>query len=127
VNDVDDAWDTVQTQDNEPTELRSLAVLSSPLNAVTLLAFPPTITHLALLDVPYRIPIQRLPTICPLLVFLDLSYNIWLSTQMVEDEIKWGRLRRLEVVGLRQCFVKVTPRVLLELNRGRWEDVRVIQ
>jgi hypothetical protein len=127
-----ESWDAVPTQDSESLALRSLAILSSPLSAATILAFPPTITHLVLIKIPHRIPLQRLPMICPLLVFLDLSYNAWLYAFQVVDrgtpmleEVEWGKLRRLEVVGLREC--PVTPKVLLELNRGRWEDVRVIQ
>ena len=127
-----ESWDAVPTQDSESLALRSLAILSSPLSAAIMLAFPPTITHLALIKIPHRIPLQRLPMICPLLVFLDLSYNAWLHAFQVVDrgipmleEVEWGKLRRLEVVGLREC--PVTPKVLLELNRGRWEDVRVIQ
>ncbi|KAG8217879.1 hypothetical protein J3R82DRAFT_6045 [Butyriboletus roseoflavus] len=126
------SWDAVQTRDNEPLVLRSLAVLSSPLSAATVLAFPPTITHLVLVNIPHRIPLQRLPTICPLLVLLDLSYNPWLYSFEVVDggrpileEVGWAKLRRLEVIGLRAC--PVTQTLLLELNRGRWEDIRVIQ
>ncbi|KAG6376508.1 hypothetical protein JVT61DRAFT_2501 [Boletus reticuloceps] len=127
-----ESWDVVPMQDNEPLALRSLAILSSRLSAATMLAFPPTITHLALIHMPNRISLQRLPTICPLLVFLDLSYNAWLYTVQPVDrgtpmleEVEWGKLRRLEVIGLREC--PVTTKVLLGLNRGRWEDVRVIQ
>ncbi|KAF8557318.1 hypothetical protein OG21DRAFT_1407464, partial [Imleria badia] len=131
-SDPSESWDAVQTQDSESLALRYLAILSSPLSAATMLTFPPTITHLALINIPHRISLQRLPTICPLLVFLDLSYNAWLyalqavgtETPMLE-ELEWGKWRRLEVVGLREC--PVTPKVLLELNRGRWEDVRVIR
>ena len=127
-----ESWDTAPTQDSESLALRSLAVLSSPLSAATMLALPPTITHLALINIPHRISLQRLPTICPLLVFLDLSYNMWLHAFQVTakgvpllEEIEWTKLRRLEVVGLREC--PVTPKVLLELNRGRWEDIKIIQ
>lgn len=128
----DGSWDAVQTRDSEPLALRSLAVLSSFLSASTVLAFPPTITHLALVNIPVRISLQRLPTICPLLVLLDLSYNRWLYTAEVADrgrpmleEVGWGKLRRLEVLGLRGY--SVTPTLLLKLNKGRWEDVRVVK
>ncbi|KAH0827026.1 hypothetical protein J3R83DRAFT_4707 [Lanmaoa asiatica] len=127
-----ESWDAVQTRDSEPLALRSLAILSSPLSAATTLAFPPTITHLVLINIPHRIPLQRLPTICPLLVLLDLSYNAWLySSEAIDggrpilEEVGWGKLRRLEVLGLRACLV--TPMLLLRLNRGRWEDVRIIR
>lgn len=131
-SELNESWDAMPTQDNESLALRSLAIFSSPLSAATMLTFPPTITHLALIGIPHRIALPRLPTICPLLVFLDLSYNEWFyafevvgrATPILE-EIEWGKWRRLEVVGLRGC--PVTPKVLLELNRGRWEDVRVIQ
>ncbi|KAN0076902.1 hypothetical protein V8E55_010757 [Tylopilus felleus] len=121
-------WDAVHDQESESLVLRALAVLSSPLIASTMLAFPPTITHLALVHIPHRISLHRLPAICPLLVFLDLSYNTWLHASQgasMLEEVEWGKLRRLEVLGLRECLV--TPKVLLELHRGRWEDVRVIQ
>jgi len=131
-NDPNETWDAVPTHDGESLALRSLVILSSPLSAATMLAFPPTITHLALIKITHQIPLRRLPTICPLLVFLDLSFNVWLYASQVVDrgapvleEMEWRKLRRLEVVGLRQC--PVTPKVLLELNRGRWEDVVIIQ
>ncbi|KAG9318855.1 hypothetical protein JVU11DRAFT_961 [Chiua virens] len=127
-----ETWDAVEALDtDESAALRSLAVVSSPLSAATVLAFPPTITHLALIDVPRWLALWRLPTICPLVVFLDLSYNTWLRADErgrgapVLEEVGWNGLRRLEVLGLRGCHV--TPKVLLELNRGRWEEVRVIQ
>lgn len=129
---ADASWDAdaVHTQDDEPLALCSLAILSSPLSAATMLAFPPTITHLALINIPHRIPLPRLPTICPLVVLLDLSYNAWLHAfgprgPSMLEEVEWGKLRRLEVLGLREC--PVTPKLLIELNRGRWEDVRIIQ
>ncbi|KAI9570443.1 hypothetical protein HD554DRAFT_2082122 [Boletus coccyginus] len=131
-DDPSETWDAMPAYDNESLALRSLVILSSPLSAATMLAFPPTITHLALIKITHQIPLRRLPTICPLLVFLDLSYNAWLYASQVVDkgapmleEIEWRKLRRLEVVGLRQC--PVTPNVRMELNRGRWEDVVIIQ
>ena len=128
------AWDAAPAQDSDDDDdavaLRSLTVLSSPLSAATLLAFPPTITHLALIRLPHAIPLPRLPTVCPLLVLLDVSYNAWLydvglrEPPMLE-QVKWVKLRQLEVLGLREC--RITPKILLELNRSRWEDVRVIR
>ncbi|KIJ69052.1 hypothetical protein HYDPIDRAFT_123078 [Hydnomerulius pinastri MD-312] len=122
------SWDSAPIQDTDPPPLFSLSLLSTLLSVPTFLALPPTITHLALLNIPFQVPLQRLPTICPLLVLLDLSYNSWLSPKAgprILEEVGWGRLRRLEVLGLRGCLV--TSKLLVEVNRGRWEDVKVIR
>ncbi|KZT26469.1 hypothetical protein NEOLEDRAFT_1177474 [Neolentinus lepideus HHB14362 ss-1] len=108
--------------------LLSLTLLSTPLTIPTLLTVPPTLTHLALLAIPSLVPIQHLPSICPLLVVLDLSYNKWIDKGGVGEKalrrVEWRRLRRLEVLGLRGCAVDTED--LREVNRERWEDVRVI-
>ncbi|KIK92406.1 hypothetical protein PAXRUDRAFT_577828 [Paxillus rubicundulus Ve08.2h10] len=129
-NDVSTSWDSAQ--DIEPPPLLSLAVLSSLLSIPTFLTLPPTITHLALINISYPVPLQRLPTTCPLLVLSDLSYNIWLSAsasagrggRTLLEEVEWGKLRKLEMFGVRGCLV--TSKVLLEINRARWKDVKVI-
>ncbi|KIJ04844.1 hypothetical protein PAXINDRAFT_94222, partial [Paxillus involutus ATCC 200175] len=136
-SDDSEAWDDVSTswdsaQDIDPPPLFSLTILSGLLSIPTFLTLPPTITHLALLNIPYPVPLQRLPTICPLLVLLDLSYNIWLSPsaspnkggRILLEEVEWRKLRKLEMFGVRGCLV--TTKVLVEVNRARWKDVKVI-
>ncbi|KAF9218095.1 hypothetical protein BS17DRAFT_792042, partial [Gyrodon lividus] len=128
-DDVSTSWDSAQ--DSDLLSLLSLSILSTLLSIPTFLALPPTITHLALVNIPYQVPLQRLPTICPLLVLLDLSYNIWLSSSISPDigrileEVEWGRLRKLEMLGVRGCLV--TSKALVEVNRARWKDVKVIR
>ncbi|KIO13678.1 hypothetical protein M404DRAFT_993221 [Pisolithus tinctorius Marx 270] len=128
-DDVEDTWDDTQSLGTEPALLTMLCFVSTLLTVPTFLALPPTITHLALLNIPYQVPLQRLPTICPLLVFLDLSYNDWLGRSSARGNhilmsMTWYKLRHLQVLGLRGC--PVAPTLLAEVNRGRWKDVRII-
>ncbi|KAH7889383.1 hypothetical protein F5I97DRAFT_1923926 [Phlebopus sp. FC_14] len=123
-------WDSATARYGQSTPLYSLSMVSTLLTVPTFLALPPTISRLALLNIPYQVPLQRLPTVCPLLVLLDLSYNSWLSPSstsrgQILEEVSWTKLRHLEVVGLRNCLV--TSKLLVELNRGRWEDIKIVR
>ncbi|KAI6138846.1 hypothetical protein EDD17DRAFT_1673212, partial [Pisolithus thermaeus] len=128
-NDAEDTWDDTLSLDTELASPTMLSFVSTLLTVPTFLALPHTITHLALLNIPYQVPLQRLPTICPLLVFLDLSYNDWLSRSSAKGDqilmsVAWHKLRHLQVLGLREFCVAFT--LLTEINRGRWKDVRII-
>ncbi|KAF9246136.1 hypothetical protein BU15DRAFT_70252 [Melanogaster broomeanus] len=92
-DDLSTSWDSAQIQDTDTPPLLSLSVLSTPMSVPTFLTLPPTITHLALVNIQHQVPLQRLPTICPLLVLLDLSYNIWLSPSaaLLSGEGYWKR------------------------------------
>ncbi|TFK30014.1 hypothetical protein FA15DRAFT_630848 [Coprinopsis marcescibilis] len=123
----EESWDS---EDKSPTLLRTVIVISSRLSMATLLSFPPTITHLALVRIPAPISLHRLPKTCPLLVFLDLSYNDWLSSPSIEtlrswDRIDWSRWRELKDLGLRGS--NMPKNMLDKVNQGRWEDVDIIQ
>ncbi|KAG6868234.1 hypothetical protein C0993_005934 [Termitomyces sp. T159_Od127] len=120
----DDDWDT--DADAEP--LGTLALVSVRLATSTMLSLPPTLTRLALLDLGAAVPLHRLPSTCPQLVVLDLSYNAWLcaaaDSERALARVEWGRWHDLRILGLRGCAVSST--ILGKLNRGRWDDVEVV-
>ena len=68
-----------ETEESTEEPLLSLILVSTHLPTTILLALPPSITRLALIDLPTPIPLHRLPKLCPMLVLLDLSYNKWLQ------------------------------------------------
>ncbi|KAG1891123.1 hypothetical protein F4604DRAFT_1876292 [Suillus subluteus] len=119
-------WESLATQGSEPSALFSLTLLSTPLT-FALSDLPPTITCLALINIPKPVSLQRLPLYCPLVSLLDLSYNSWLisaSGEKLLQDYPWTKLRYLKVLGLRGCHV--TSTLLSQVNRGRWDDVDVI-
>ncbi|KAG0707651.1 hypothetical protein DFH29DRAFT_994681 [Suillus ampliporus] len=118
-------WDSLATQ-GEPSVLFSLTLLSTPLT-FNLSDLPPTITCLALINIPKPVSLQRLPSHCPLVSLLDLSYNSWLipaSGEKLLEDYPWTKLHYLKVLGLRGCHV--TSTLLSQVNRGRWDDVDVV-
>ncbi|KAL0581549.1 hypothetical protein V5O48_000478 [Marasmius crinis-equi] len=123
----DHDWDS---DDPSPNPLRLLALVSTKLGLPTLLSLPPTITHMALIKLPTPIPLHRLPSVCPLLELLDLSYNLWLQPPSEEttrslERLDWGKWRRLETLGIREC--SIPEETIAMVNRGRWDDVVIIQ
>ena len=120
----DSTWDSCATQGNEPSVLFSLILLSTPLT-FALNDLPPTITCLVLINIPKPTALQRLPSYCPLVSLLDLSYNSWLSPVLGEkllEDYPWTKLRHLKVLGLRGCHV--TSTLLSQINR--WNDIDII-
>ncbi|KAG7092562.1 hypothetical protein E1B28_008911 [Marasmius oreades] len=120
-------WDS---DDPVPNPLRLFALVLTKLATSTLLTLPPTITHMALIKLPTPIPLHRLPLVCPLLEVLDLSYNTWLcppSDEMLKslERLDWARWRHLQVLGIRECFMP--EETIVSVNRGRWDDVELIQ
>ncbi|KAF9265477.1 hypothetical protein L218DRAFT_860186 [Marasmius fiardii PR-910] len=120
-------WDS---DDPLPNPLRLFALVSTKLASSTLLTLPPTITHMALLRLPTPIPLHRLPLVCPLVEILDLSYNAWLlppsdETTKSLERLDWGKWRRLQVLGIREC--SMPEETIANVNRGRWDDVEIIQ
>jgi hypothetical protein len=94
-----------------------------------LLALPPSLTRLALIRLSAPIPVHRLPDKCPLLDFLDISYNPWLAEpawgrERALERVAWGRWAYLKVLGCRDCGI--TLEELRRVNEGRWEDVRIV-
>ncbi|KAG5342822.1 hypothetical protein C0989_008772 [Termitomyces sp. Mn162] len=118
-------WDT----DSGAEPLGTLVLVSTYLATSTLLSLPPTITRMALVNLPAAIPLHRLPNTCPLLVVLDLSYNSWLSvveeSEKALEWVEWKRWSKLSILGLRGCAVSST--LIGKLNTGRWDDVEVVQ
>ncbi|KAE9409605.1 hypothetical protein BT96DRAFT_848244 [Gymnopus androsaceus JB14] len=119
-------WDM---EDSTPNPLQSLIIVSNRLAMSTVLTFPPTITHLALINLENPIPLHQLPALCPLLLFLDLSYNLWLTNMSVDtlksiERVDWSRWSQLKTLGWRECFI---PDGMLDsLNKRRWDDVEVM-
>jgi hypothetical protein len=83
---------------------------------------------MVLINIHNPIPIHRFPKICPLLEFLDLSYNNWLGQPeegiSTLDRVEWTRWIHLKVLGLRDCHVPED--ILKKVNRGRWDDVAMV-
>jgi len=109
--------------------LHSLLMVSTRLSASMLLTLPPTLTHIALINIPNPIPLHRIPKICPLLEILDLSYNHWLGQPEGQgvsmlDRVEWTRWIRLRILGLRDCYIPQD--ILQKVNRGRWDDVDIV-
>ncbi|RDB21261.1 hypothetical protein Hypma_011689 [Hypsizygus marmoreus] len=123
----DDSW---ESEESVPEPLSTLILISTRLSASSLLSLPPTLTKLALINLPVPISVHRLPRMCPLLTILDLSYNDWLrpgssSAESTLDRVEWSRWNHLHILGLREC--NVSSEMLVKLNRGRWDDVEVVQ
>jgi hypothetical protein len=123
------SWEESQYDQAMPTPLHTFVLMSTIVPVSTFLTFPVTITRMALINLQAPLPIHRLPNVCPLLIFLDLSYNQWMSKAGVGDKllerVTWSRLNRLEVLGLRGCLINDETR--LRINAGRWNDVDIIQ
>lgn len=118
-------------EEEDPSNpLHSLILVSTRLTTSTLLTFPPTLTHLALINLPASVPLHRLPKTCPLLVVLDLSYNFWLGDAVegathALDRIEWSRWGHLQILGLRDCYISIA--VMEKINNGRWDDVNIVR
>ncbi|KAK1235997.1 hypothetical protein PQX77_000766 [Marasmius sp. AFHP31] len=120
-------WDA---DDPSPHPLRLFALVSTNLTVSTLLSLPPTITHMALIKLSAPILLHRLPSACPLLEVLDLSYNQWLQSLSDEtvkslERLDWGRWKRLRTLGIREC--SIPDETIAKVNRGRWDDVEIVQ
>ncbi len=75
-----------ETEESTEEPLLSLILVSTHLPTTILFALPPSITRLALIDLPTPIPLHRLPKLCPMLILLDLSYNKWLQAQQAKAQ-----------------------------------------
>ena len=120
-------WDS---EKSTPPPLSTFVLMSTPMATSIVLSLPPTITHMALLNLPAPIALHRLPGVCPLLEVLDLSYNTWLTSTSrdapkILERVEWGRWKCLRVLGLRECFV--SDEMLQKLNKGRWDDVELLK
>lgn len=124
----DDNW---ENDDSASKLLTTFAAISTRLSMSTMLTLPPTVTHLALIHVTAPIALHRLPQTCPLLVFLDLSFNEWLESPTIETErslarVDWSRWGELRTLGWRHYPMPDNLRV--RIHKGRWEDdIAIIQ
>lgn len=120
------SWDM---EDHTPEPLTTLMIISTRLPTSSLLSLPPTLTKIALVNLPNPVSVHRLPNICPLLIILDLSFNTWLEleadAERILQRVDWTRWTHLRVLGLRKCYLSTATHE--KLNRGRWDDVDVIQ
>ncbi|KAF8163379.1 hypothetical protein B0H34DRAFT_652178, partial [Crassisporium funariophilum] len=123
-------WDW-ESDHIESIPLQYLVLLSTRLPTSTFLTIPPTLTHIALVNLSTPIlHLHRLPKLCPLLILLDLSYNYWLEEGDSEsirslDRVEWLRWSHLKVVGLRGLCNR--ENMLQKINQGRWDDVEIVQ
>ena len=108
-------------------ELRTLALVSTDLSRQTLLTFPRSLIRLALVDISTPPPIFKLPTLCPSIVILDLSFNSWLEdpdrSHKILGMVNWDKWNGLSVLGLRGCSVHQDT--LDRVNQNRWVDIRI--
>jgi len=102
--------------DTIPTLPHTFIALSTTLTQTHLSQFPPTLTHLALIDVP-ELPIHLLPAQVPFIEVLDLSFNVWVEEGISDSNamtdivgpppvlygIEWQKWDRLRVFLLRGC------------------------
>jgi hypothetical protein len=109
-------------------ELQTLALVSVNLSFQTVLTFPRSLVRLALVDISTPPPILRLPSLCPSIVVLDLSFNSWLEdperSHAILGMVTWGKWGDLDVLGLRGCSVHQST--LDKVNQNRWMDVQII-
>ena len=120
-------WQEQEGEEQQP--LTAVAIVSTTLSIPVLLAFPSSLTRLALIHLSAPIPVHRLPDKCPLLDFLDISYNPWLAEpawggERALERVAWGRWAYLKLLGCRECGV--TSEELRKVNEGRWEDVMIV-
>jgi hypothetical protein len=118
-----------EEEEEEEQSLTAVAIVSTTLSVPALLALPPSLTRLALVHLSAPIPVHRLLDKCPLLEFLDISYNPWLAEpawggERALERVAWGRWAYLKVLGCRDCGV--TSEELEKVNEGRWEDVTIV-
>lgn len=130
--DGEDDWDDQRDERSSLISLQTIVLLSTHVSTPTLLTFPPTITHLALISLPSAVPVHRLTDVCPLLVVLDLSYNKWLVPRTTPGSagtdtlgmVVWSRFSRLTLLGMRG--VPYSAEMSKKINHGRWTDMQII-
>jgi len=109
-------------------ELQTLALVSIDLSFRTLLTFPRSLKRLALVDISTPPVIYWLPSLCPSIVVLDLSFNSWLKdpdlSRAILGKVDWDKWSDLDVLGLRSCSVHQDA--LDRVNQNRWTDVQII-
>ena len=109
-------------------ELRTLALVSTGWSFQTIVSFPRSLTRLALVDLPTPPPICQLPSLCPSIVILDLSFNSWLvcpdQSRAILGTVNWDKWIDLKVLGLRGCFLHKDT--LDQVNKNRWVDIQIV-
>ncbi|KAF7338213.1 hypothetical protein MVEN_02046400 [Mycena venus] len=111
-----------------PPPMHTLVLMSAHLALSAISTLPATLTNLALVNIN-PVSLHRLPMTCPLVECLDLSYNAWLVGEKEAQERlgkpQWSRWHQLRTLGLRGCYIPAD--LILEVNKGRWDDVRVVK
>ncbi|KAF5373644.1 hypothetical protein D9758_000609 [Tetrapyrgos nigripes] len=120
-------WDD---DDGTPNPLQCFIYMSTRLSPSLLLSLPPSITHLALINLPTSIALHRLPGVCPLIKFLDLSYNTWLNPMSTDaanslSRLDWDRWSHLRTLCLRES--SIPEDMLVKVNKNRWDEVGIIR
>ncbi|KAJ7741518.1 hypothetical protein DFH07DRAFT_52812 [Mycena maculata] len=118
-------WDS---DDSLPPPMHTFILVSAHLALSALRSLPATLTRLALVNVT-AVSLHRLPTTCPLLEHLDLSYNTWLVAEKETRErlgkVQWSRWRHLRELGVRECHIPED--IMAAVNKGRWDDIKVVK
>jgi hypothetical protein len=109
--------------------MHTFILVSAHLAPSIMFTLPATLTHLALINILNPVSLHRLPMTCPLLECLDLSHNMWLVAEKDAEErlgnVQWSRWHRLRTLGMRGCHVPAES--MVEINKGRWDDVQVVR
>ncbi|KAF8212124.1 hypothetical protein K438DRAFT_1662784 [Mycena galopus ATCC 62051] len=112
-----------------PPPMHTLVLLSAHLTLSIISTLPATLTRLALVNILNPVALHRLVTTCPLVECLDLSYNSWLVAEKEAQDrlgkLQWSRWHQLRTLGLRGCHVSAD--LMVEVNKGRWDDVQVVK
>lgn len=132
VHTVDDEWDAPSYDAISTLQpLTTLIIISIHLPTTVFLTLPRTLSRLSLIGLPSPIPLHRLPQLCPIMIFLDLSHNAWLTTDTAAPSplyalgrVPWSKWDNLKVVALRNCGINDTAHSVV--NRDRWDDIEIM-
>ena len=129
-NIVPNDWESMSNsvESEPPPVLHTLIVLATTFRPSLISLLPPTLTHIAMLNIP-KIPLHTLPAQLPLVVVLDLSFNPWLSEEFGKTaSLGWAKWKKLQLLGLRGCRITEVGacKIRTGVNRGRLTEVEII-
>ncbi|KAF8511385.1 hypothetical protein JB92DRAFT_2934858 [Gautieria morchelliformis] len=125
---VPEDWESEPGEAELPPPLHTFIVLASSFRPSLMTLLPPTLTHLALLNVSH-IPLRTLPALLPLLALLDLSFNSWLGPHFGKlVRLEWSKWTKLTLLGLRGCGICDADAWTLKkrINERRLTDVEIV-
>jgi len=116
-----DSWESPVVDGEADIPIITVAILRATIKVPVLLMLPATLTCLALVGLGEPVPLFRLTAICPLIQFLDLSFNTWVNDQSL-SKVEWRKWPHLSSLGLRECVVDALA-LGQSVNQSRWQDV----